>query len=134
MTDQKEPERISLSDARLLTARSRQWMRKAAVAGRIPGAARIGYRWTFDVARLREWVKGHEVKPHTERPQFSFVDMRAADRRYREMMGWSRKPGKKPQKKKLFVRLKKGPSVYASDKSAIPPIDELNKTVHPKKR
>jgi hypothetical protein len=50
------PERIKMAAACAITGKAARALRDLATAGKIPGAAKIGGEWTFDVARLRAWI------------------------------------------------------------------------------
>ena len=51
-------ERIMIDDAILITGYSRRTLQRLASAGKVPGAGRpgAGCAWTFDEAKLRQWV------------------------------------------------------------------------------
>jgi excisionase family DNA binding protein len=55
------PERISISVAADILGISGRTIRHMAQRGEIPGAAKIGRRWTFDQARLRDYVRRQEA-------------------------------------------------------------------------
>src|SRR6516164_7937243 len=55
------PERICISVAADILGISGRTIRHMAQLGEIPGAAKIGRRWTFDQARLRDYVRRREA-------------------------------------------------------------------------
>ena len=55
-----ESERIQAAAAVRITGLSRRAIQEMAARGEIPGAAKLGARWTFDEAKLRRWVKARE--------------------------------------------------------------------------
>ena len=54
------PERVSISEAMLIAGRPKRTMQALAAEGKIPGAAKLGGRWTFDERRLRGWIQEQE--------------------------------------------------------------------------
>lgn len=65
-----EAERIRCRDVCRMTSLSLRKVQQLAVAGKIPGAARIGGVWTFDPARVRAWIREQELQC-LERPPIS---------------------------------------------------------------
>jgi excisionase family DNA binding protein len=55
------PERISISVAADILGIPGRTIRHMAQRGELPGAAKIGRRWTFDQARLRDYVRRQEA-------------------------------------------------------------------------
>ena len=55
------PERISISFVADILGISARTMRHMAQRGELPGAAKIGRRWTFDEARIRAYVRRQEA-------------------------------------------------------------------------
>lgn len=53
-------ERITAEAAACVVGVPVRTIQALACRGEIPGAAKIGRRWTFDEARLRVWLKGKE--------------------------------------------------------------------------
>jgi ribosomal protein S14 len=56
----KEAERIVVEDAITILGLSRRIIQEMAQRGEIPGAAKFGRRWTFDVAKLRAMIADKE--------------------------------------------------------------------------
>src|SRR6186997_1173007 len=50
-------ERVKIAQAVAITGKSERALQAMALAGKVPGAAKIGGEWTFDEATLRSWVK-----------------------------------------------------------------------------
>ena len=55
-----EPERIQTPRAAEITGLSIRTIQHLACGGKIPGAAMLGGRWTFDPEQLRRWIKNQE--------------------------------------------------------------------------
>ena len=58
---QQAAERVLVAQACRITGLSRRNVQDMAARGDIPGAAKLGGRWTFDAATLRRWIKSREV-------------------------------------------------------------------------
>jgi hypothetical protein len=56
-------ERVTIERAAPMIGLPVKTARGMAARGAIPGAARIGKRWTFDVGVLRAWIEGQQIKP-----------------------------------------------------------------------
>ena len=56
----KEAERIVIEDAVAILGLSGRMIQEMAQRGEIPGAAKFGRRWTFDVAKLRAMIADRE--------------------------------------------------------------------------
>lgn len=52
--------RIRLTDAAAMCGLSERTFRAMAARGEVPGAAKLGRLWTFDVERLRTWLEAKE--------------------------------------------------------------------------
>lgn len=57
------PERVRIAEAQSITGKSKRSLQTMARQGKIPGAAKLGGEWTFDLKRLRKWIRDSEVKP-----------------------------------------------------------------------
>ena len=57
-----DPERIQSARAAEITGLSIRTVQYLASGGKVPGAAMLGGRWTFDPDQLRRWIKDQEVK------------------------------------------------------------------------
>ncbi len=55
------PERIQSPRAAEITGLSQRSIQDMAARGELPGAARLGGRWTFDELALRRWIKQQET-------------------------------------------------------------------------
>ena len=55
-------ERDNIDEAVAILGLSRRFVQERAAAGLLPGAAKFGRRWTFDLAKLREHVKEKEAE------------------------------------------------------------------------
>lgn len=53
-------ERIEIPEAVAITGMKKRNLQDAALRGEIPGAAKMGKCWTFDVVKLRRWVQERE--------------------------------------------------------------------------
>jgi excisionase family DNA binding protein len=58
--DSARPERIKTAEAALILGLSVRTAQSMAARGELPGAARIGQRWTFNEAKLREFIADKE--------------------------------------------------------------------------
>lgn len=56
-------ERIQSAAAARLTGLSLRGLQAMAARGCIPGAAKLGSRWTFDPITLRRWIRSQERRP-----------------------------------------------------------------------
>jgi hypothetical protein len=56
----KEAERIVIEDAMAILGLSGRMIQELAQRGEIPGAAKFGRRWTFDVVKLRAMIADKE--------------------------------------------------------------------------
>jgi hypothetical protein len=56
----KDRERVTIDDALSIIGISTRSLQEMAARGEIPGAAKFGRRWTFDLAKLRAHVKDKE--------------------------------------------------------------------------
>jgi excisionase family DNA binding protein len=54
--DSARPERIKTAEAALILSLSMRTVQSMAARGELPGAARIGPQWTFNEAKLREFI------------------------------------------------------------------------------
>ena len=61
-------ERVKMAQAVAITGKSDRALQAMALAGKVPGAAKIGGEWTFDEATLRAWVKELEVPQWLAKP------------------------------------------------------------------
>lgn len=59
---QQAAERVLIAQACRMTGLSRRNVQDMAARGDIPGAAKLGGRWTFDAATLRRWIKSREIR------------------------------------------------------------------------
>ena len=59
--ESRAAERVLVAQACRITGLSRRNIQDMAARGDIPGAAKLGGRWTFDAATLRQWIKSREV-------------------------------------------------------------------------
>jgi hypothetical protein len=50
-----------MAQAVAITGKSERALQSMALAGKVPGAAKIGGEWTFNEARLRAWVEELEI-------------------------------------------------------------------------
>ena len=57
---EKQAERIVVEDAMSILGLSGRMIQEMAQRGEIPGAAKFGRRWTFDVAKLRAMIADKE--------------------------------------------------------------------------
>jgi hypothetical protein len=55
-------ERGNIDDAVAILGLSRRFVQERAASGLLPGAAKFGRRWTFDLGKLREHVKEREAE------------------------------------------------------------------------
>jgi excisionase family DNA binding protein len=55
-------ERVKIAEAVVILGLSDRTVRALAERGEIPGAAKIGRRWTFSLARLRDYVRQKETE------------------------------------------------------------------------
>lgn len=53
-------ERVTIEDAVPITGLSARTMQEMAARGLIPGAAKLGRRWTFDLHKLRKMIEAKE--------------------------------------------------------------------------
>jgi hypothetical protein len=51
------PERCTIETAELILGLKRRNIQAKAARGEIPGAAKLGHLWTFDIALLRRYVR-----------------------------------------------------------------------------
>src|SRR6266508_1556301 len=67
------PERINMAAACAITGKKPRRLQLMAKAGKVPSAAKIEGEWTFNVLRLRQWVRDLEdascPSPATQDPQ-----------------------------------------------------------------
>lgn len=56
-----QQERIRLAAACLITGLTTRTLQSLAIRAIIPGAAKLGGSWTFDVAKLRNWIAEQET-------------------------------------------------------------------------
>jgi predicted DNA-binding transcriptional regulator AlpA len=56
----QDAERIRVADVARITSLSVRKVQELAVARKLPGAAKLGGVWTFDPARVRQWIKEQE--------------------------------------------------------------------------
>lgn len=56
-TPGETPERCKVPTAVAITGLSTRTIQNLAAQGKIPGAAKLAGQWTFDLARLRRWVR-----------------------------------------------------------------------------
>jgi hypothetical protein len=61
-------ERVKIAQAIAITGKSERALQGMALAGKIPGAAKIGGEWTFNDATLRAWVEELEITQCHARP------------------------------------------------------------------
>lgn len=59
-----EAERIRVSEVSRITSLSVRKVQELAIAGKLPGAAKLGGVWTFDPLRLRAWIREREDACH----------------------------------------------------------------------
>lgn len=57
-----KPERIQAPAAAAITGLSLWNIQRLAIRGEIPGAAKLGSRWTFNEAKLRRWITHREAE------------------------------------------------------------------------
>lgn len=55
-------ERIDTADATRITGLSMRGLQAMAQRGEIPGAAKLGKKWTFNELQLRRWIAAQEAK------------------------------------------------------------------------
>lgn len=63
-----QPERCLIDEAHRITGLPKRNLQYLALQGRIPGASRLGSRWTFDRATLRRWAREGDHKPCQKTP------------------------------------------------------------------
>jgi excisionase family DNA binding protein len=63
----RKPERILIEAAVLIAGVSARTLQELAARGEIPGAAKIGRRWTFNERALRTWISEKEVRPRPDK-------------------------------------------------------------------
>jgi Helix-turn-helix domain len=56
------PERVKTAEACSITGLPPRVVQRMAIAGKIPGAVKLGGSYTFDVAKLRAWVADEEKR------------------------------------------------------------------------
>lgn len=56
------PERVRASTAASITGLSLRCVQSLAAQRKIPGSAKLGGAWTFDVAKLRRWIAQREAE------------------------------------------------------------------------
>lgn len=63
-----------------ITGRQARALRDLAGVGKVPGAGKIGARWTFDVAKLRAWINAAEAVPcqNAQKPRHTATGGRTA--------------------------------------------------------
>jgi hypothetical protein len=59
------PERLGTEAARLITGLSARGLQAMAARGEVPGAAKLGKKWTFDAIKLRRWIAQRETECQT---------------------------------------------------------------------
>src|SRR6185437_15801289 len=69
------PERVRADAIARMTSLSIRKVQELAVAGKVPGAAKLGGVWTFDPARVRAWIREQE-RACLERPKISISEAR----------------------------------------------------------
>ncbi len=57
-----KPERIQAPAAAAITGLSLWNIQRMALRGEIPGAAKHGFRWTFNESKLRRWIRHKEAE------------------------------------------------------------------------
>jgi len=62
------PERVKMAQAVAITGKSKRALQAMALAGKVPGAAKIGGEWTFNEATLRAWVEELEIPQCPAKP------------------------------------------------------------------
>ncbi len=55
------PERCRIGPALGITGLGLRQMQAMSARGEIPGAAKLGRTWTYDIRKLRQWVKEKEA-------------------------------------------------------------------------
>jgi hypothetical protein len=92
------PERIKTADVALVLGLSARKVQTMAACGELPGAARIGKQWTFNEAKIREFIvdkereterkaaNTREVPSHRPTAHDAPLSQRAVEKRYEEMM------------------------------------------------
>ena len=75
-----KPERIQSPEAAAITGLSLWNIQSMAARGEIPGAGKLGRRWTFDIGKLRRWIthKEGEACRAVETRRRADFDVRAA--------------------------------------------------------
>ncbi len=63
MTSNSPGERVQSPEAAAITGLSLWQVQHMAVRGEIPGAAKLGCRWTFNIRRLKRWKKQGMPRP-----------------------------------------------------------------------
>jgi hypothetical protein len=64
----ESPERCLIDEAHRITGLPKRNIQYLAQKGRIPGASRLGMRWTFDKATLRRWAREGDHTPCQKTP------------------------------------------------------------------
>lgn len=86
-------ERVAIHEAGRITGLKRRTLQAMAAAGRVPGAAKLGGIWSFDVERLRGWLRDQEQKVATstcEVPRFTVASLSTDANiasRYKQLIG-----------------------------------------------
>ena len=68
-----DAERVRIRGAARITGLHMRTIQHLARTGRIPGAALLASCWTFDVARLRAWIKDAEDETSRQAPKRTAV-------------------------------------------------------------
>jgi excisionase family DNA binding protein len=122
--DPARPERIKTAEAALIVGLSVRTVQAMAARGELPGAARIGSLWTFNEAKLQQFIldKEHEterraanIRQALSRPTARGVrppSERAVEKRYEETMAQLlenllRKPGDARRRESVLLIRKK---------------------------
>jgi len=98
----QKPERIQTPAVARILGITSKTVREMAARGDLPSAARIGQRWTFNEARIGQWLSEQEAR--AQQPRWHPLNDRALDEAYEREIGLSR-PGvirhRERQKQKL---------------------------------
>jgi predicted DNA-binding transcriptional regulator AlpA len=96
--DPPRPERIKTAEVALILGLSVRKVQTMAARSELPGAARIGKQWTFNEAKIREFIVDkereterkaaniREALSHRSTPHDAPLSQRAVEKRYDETM------------------------------------------------
>ena len=102
-----KPERIQSPEAAAITGLSLWNIQSMAIRGEIPGAAKLGNRWTFDIGKLRRWIthkEGEACRVVETRRRADFDVRRAWSENARYEEAYERALGLDPKRKRTRRR------------------------------